>query len=192
MAVIRYIIILLGISFLLIRHPRQLTQIAVLGPYIIFILGAIFNTLCLSLLLIKRIRLSPRLFVATQITVDALLVSGLVFFTGGIFSAITSFYFAIILAASMSLSRKDSILFASLCITLFSVIHILYAFGFLPALWEASWKYTELPANIGDIISKLLFHAAAFYTVAILSGTLANMLSSAKILNIEIDKGLKN
>jgi len=184
--IVRYMIILLGIAFLLIRHQRQLGRMYVLGPYFIFIIGAVLNTVFAALVLHRKTSRYYFPFVILQITVDTVLISGLVFFTGGIFSAITSFYFASILAASMTLTRKHSIIFASLSITLLSCTHILYAADAFTSLWGVSLDHLESDMNIATIVSKLLFHAVAFYTVAILSGTLANMLRSVKILNIEI------
>ena len=183
---VRYAIILLGILFLLIRHQKQMGRIYVLGPYIIFIITAVMNTIYAGVLLYRRSKLWYFHFVIIQITVDTFMISGLVFFTGSIFSAITSFYFAVILTASVALTRKHSILFASLSIILLSCTHILYASGTLSAVWGLSLEYPEPDLEIATIVSKLLFHAMAFYTVAILSGTLANMLRSVKILNIEI------
>ncbi|MFH1708317.1 MAG: ATP-binding protein [Planctomycetota bacterium] len=185
----RYCFILLGIAFLLVRfvqYPPNIDRITVFGPYIIFISAAILNTLYLALLRFLAVRRHLYALVAVQITLDAVLISGLVFFTGGIFSAITSFYFAVLLEASIILTRRESLFFASLCTILFSAIHILYAVNFQQNLWEASWLYLEWRADYAGIISRLLFHGAAFYTVAFLSGTLANLLRTVRILNVEI------
>ncbi len=187
-AVIRYIIILLGILFLFLRHPEHFFNITVLGPYIIFISAAVLNTGYMLVIVTKKLQHHFHGFVVLQITFDALIISGLVFFTGGVLSAITSFYFAVILTASILLSLRESMFFASLSIILFSIVHILYAMGISAGLLkQQEWQYPiEMGPKTWILLSKLLFHAAAFYTVAFLTGTLANMLKSARILNIEI------
>jgi len=187
MILVRYVVILLGILFLLIRHQKQLTHITIFGPYLIFLSGAVLNTFYAFSLLSMKKPAHRFPFAAVQITCDTLLISALVFFTGGIFSSITSFYFAVILSASILLTRKHSIIFASLSITLLSGIHIVYATPLVQKIFDvSSLKYFDQKLQPEIIVSKVLFYAAAFYMVAILSGTLANLLRSAKILNIEI------
>ncbi|RJP85906.1 MAG: two-component sensor histidine kinase [Desulfobacteraceae bacterium] len=114
-----------------------------------------------------------------QISIDSLLVTGIVFVTGG-FSSIFSFlYLVVIIYASMVLFRKGGMFIAFFCSIQYGVLvsleyqGVIYPIGLASdfVLKNNNWEYVPY---------KLLMTIAACFCVAFLSGLLAEQERRAK------------
>jgi len=128
------------------------------------------------------------LFAIMQIGVDILLESLLVYLTGGVGSSLTALYFASILASSMILSGRVSMVYASLASVFLSCVTIVHHLGYVldkplplnPAISEA------MKSDLPFIWSYLLAQFCALHLVAFLSGRLAVSVLRIRIMNDEI------
>ncbi|NOZ24202.1 MAG: PAS domain-containing protein [Planctomycetes bacterium] len=127
----------------------------------------------------------PARFAFIQILVDVIVLSGLIYCTGGIESYFNVLYFACILAASIVVSGRSSIFFASLSTVLLSIVCTAYfvaAKGWgLPFVHE-SWLKDITVRRFNEVYTYLVLQGLAFHGVAFLSNSLASRLGRANII----------
>lgn len=122
--------------------------------------------------LLVRFVQNPAAFGFWQHFLDVLLISGLIYLTGGVLSYFNVLYFAVILGAGGSVSGRCSLFFASLSTILLSIVSIIY---FLGAYYNYSLplvtakQMQEVVADYRFVISYLLAQGIAFHAVAFLS-----------------------
>ncbi|MEW6358850.1 MAG: ATP-binding protein [Planctomycetota bacterium] len=138
----------------------------------------------LYLLLSKRIK-QPARFAFIQIFIDVVVLSGLIYCTGGIESYFNVLYFACILAASIVVSGRSSIFFASLSTVLLSIVCAAYFVAaegwWLPFVHE-SWLQEITKRRFPEVSTYLIFQGIAFHGVAFLCNNLASRLGRANII----------
>jgi len=144
------------------------------------------------LFLLRRVRRLGR-FAGFQLGADLLLVSILIYLTGGVQSHFTFLYFALLLAASSIFSLGASLLVASCSTILLSVVTMIY---FACGQWEI--KPWLIPQESWDVwnpgmmqrvtypLAYLAAQAVAYHLVAALSGSLAVRLRRVRIVTDEI------
>ena len=162
--------ILLGSTVIL-----QLSEDAALFSKPLLILyGLIAGILALSLIyavMLPRIR-SVALFAYVQIAVDTLVVTLIVFATGGYHSFFSFLYLVVIIYSSVLLHRKGSMFMAVFCGLQYSVMICLEYYGILiPSGLEGSPLALEYEWS--RILYKIMFTVLACFAVAFLSGFLA-------------------
>jgi len=132
-----------------------------------------------SLVYIALLRLIPRRPVTqayVQFAGDLLLVTGLVYFFGGIGSPFSLFYLVVIMVASVMLRRRAGLLVATVAYILYGSLMSGLARGQIPAVRptlsdsEIAWR---LPYN-------LAVHLFGFYAVALLTSYLAENVRRAE------------
>jgi two-component system sensor histidine kinase PilS (NtrC family) len=120
--------------------------------------------------------LRPRVDAYVQLCGDLVLVTALVYFSGGSDSVFTFFYLIVVGAASFLLLRPGGLLVASLASVLYGLMIEFSFYGVLPPppLSQApSWS------GPGPLVS-LVVNIVAFYSVAVLTALIAEKLSSAR------------
>ena len=162
--------ILLGSTVIL-----QLSEDAALFSKPLLILyGLIAGILTLSLIYavtLPKIR-GLTLFAYAQIAMDTLVVTMIVFATGGFLSFFSFLYLVVIIYSSVLLHRKGSMVMAVFCGLQYSVMIGLEYYGILipsgmegsPLAFEYEWS---------RIVYKIMFTVLACFAVAFLSGFLA-------------------
>lgn len=108
-----------------------------------------------------------------QIAGDALLVSGLVFLTSGLDSIFTFLFFLAIFSGAV-LSGRGGALFAASMGAVGLVLNVVLQFSAGPTLLALFPELADTPARVP--VYALLIHIVALYTVAFLSGFLAEKL----------------
>lgn len=169
-----------AIAVILIGQFGMATWTQARPVYIIVVIACVLNFP--YLILLKRAK-RAHVQAVIQIAGDLLLVSLLVFYTGGIGSQFTFFYFGPILASSLVLSPRASLIFASLAVTLLSTVSIAYGLGIAPQ------QYLRAMASELEVRTAIAFHlsqALAFFLVSMLSARLARRLGAERILSEEI------
>ncbi|MBI3811175.1 MAG: PAS domain-containing protein [Nitrospirae bacterium] len=132
----------------------------------------IASTYCLTIvysLLLNRPK-QVRLFAYSQIFIDLVFETVLVYLTGGIESPFSPFYMITSIAASVILGRKGGSLTASMSGIFFGVLVDLQYFRLLPGMEVSTYSNTET-------LYLLFLNIVAYLTVAYLSGGLADKLS---------------
>jgi len=133
---------------------------------------------------------SSRRWLRLQVALDLVLVSLLIYLTGGVASNLRFLYFAPLLAASTLFGLAGGLLCASAATISVSVLTLLHYFAFrqnfLLPLVSPLWSPTFTFGALEPQLLLLAGQAVSFYLVAVLSGTLAARLRQVRILNQEI------
>ena len=144
-------------------------------PSYIAIVSLIVGTYVATLLYAYWIRRSNRFVLLTygQLVGDAVLAAGLVMLTGGIHSIFTFLFFLTIFNGAVLLGRAGA-MFAASCSSLGLAAIVILQFGDFEVVWailpEAVPRSGRVP------VYALIIHLVGFFTVAALSGYLAEKL----------------
>lgn len=169
-----FLSLMLGISVFLQTEERQLFLPAL--HYIIYFSGGLFFLTLVSALVLRKIRCYSR-FGYLQIFLDTILVTLLVFFTGGSQSVFIGVYFFPIVMGAFMLFQRGGLLFAALCTLFHGVLLVLeyYSISSRPPLSDAS---PLLSFNI--VLHYFSIHGLTFFLVAILSAMLSTRLQKTE------------
>ncbi|MCO6511415.1 MAG: PAS domain S-box protein [Aridibacter famidurans] len=121
--------------------------------------------------------------IRTQFFLDALLVTWLVWRTGVLNSPYITLYIIVIAVASMFLSGKRTLIFATLCVLLFTTLAGLTSFAVIDSFAPAP--------EMSKVIQIVGFHDVAFLVVGLLSSKLSERYSSGEKLR-ETTRTLEN
>ncbi len=170
-----FLTILLGITLVfqsaeksIIIPPLQYSAAFIIAVYI-YTIGSAF-----LLRFIKRYSS----FAYAQILGDVLLISLLVFFSGGSQSVFIILYFFPIIAGSFVLFRMGGLAPAAASTIAFSVILLLEYQGHYPAFLENFW-YRPL-TDIRAALNVFTIHGLSFFVIAILSAMLSEKVRRAE------------
>jgi len=178
-----FLSLMLGISVLLQTKAPSIF----LPPlhYLAYFIAGLYLFTILSALAVRMIQCYSR-FGYMQITLDTLLVTLLVFSTGGSQSVFTVVYFFPIVMGAFMLFRRGSLLFAALSTLLFGALLLVeyggYASRFVPA-------YPSQLNNLQMLLHSFTIYSLTFFLVAILSSMLSTRLqkTEAELFQTAID-----
>ncbi len=172
--------LLLGVSFLL-----QLDDVRSGGPNPVFS-WLIATTYLLTILYAVLFRRVSRysLFAYVQIGIDLVLETVLVYYTGGVDSPFVPLYMVTIIAASTLLNRRGGILAAGAAAILDGAIIDIQYFR-MRSVFAAGSSLSDK-----ETLGLLFTSIVAFFTVAYLSGSLADKLKRARQSLAEKSSGL--
>jgi len=131
------------------------------------------------LLVLKRVR-EREGFVHFQIAVDIAVETALVFLTGGVSSQIVVLFMLSIVSASLLLSWRAAVTFASEAAVLHVGAAMLHFVFVMPRAAPGAM------GGLVDILPTLSLQVLAFFSVALLSGLLAARLAVARLLSRDI------
>lgn len=155
---------LLGIAtFVEIKGEEFLPEISLTSFYIIVIASYI-----LSIAYYFFLHLSPNLKVSlyTQALCDVLMVTGLVYATGGIRSIYVVFYSIIIIYSVIFLGRRGGLIIASACSIFYGGLLDLEYYKILIPLYAA---IQDASFSAGYVFSRIIIYIFSFYLIAILA-----------------------
>ncbi len=167
--------LLLGVNVLL-----QTTERAIIAPplrYIASFIAGVYLLTIFSALLLNRIKRQV-IFAYVQILTDAVLITLLVFFTGGSQSIFVSIYFFPVITASFILMRTGGMALAAVSTLCYGTILTTEYLGFYPNFFTAFW-YSPLK-NFMVAMNYFAIHGITFFLVAILSALLSERLRRAE------------
>jgi two-component system sensor histidine kinase PilS (NtrC family) len=162
--------LLLGSTIILQFHqnPSPLAQ-----PLLILygLIAGIFLLSFIYALSLQRVQYLVG-FTYLQISIDTLIVSMVIFVTGGFMSIFSFLYLVIIIYSSMLLFRQGSMAMASLCSVVYGVMIGLEYYGLLnPYIMEGGVAATDYVGS--HVLYKILITTVACFAVAFLSSILA-------------------
>lgn len=176
---IRLVVVIVALAVLLIAQKDLVASSDLHVVYGVILAAIVLNFV--YRLTIRREGLAG-VVISTLIVVDLFLVSCLIYFTGGMRSPFTIFYFGPILAASLTLSPRTSLLYASLALTMLSCVSIAYGLGYAPFRFTAD----DDPQIVRRTVAFQLSQGLAFFLVSMLSSRLARRLGAERLLSEEI------
>ena len=149
------------------------------GPFIALYLLALV-TLGLSVIYglgYRKLNHKP-LYAYFQLIVDSISVTAIVYITGSFNSIFTFLYLVVIIASSMLLLRKGSVIIATCCSLQYGVLIDLEYYGIIKPLFVTSPLSQQVAWT--HIIYRIVIIMVACFAVAILSGFLAFQARKAK------------
>ncbi len=154
----------------LIFHPA-----VPLRPF--YQLGGVTYLLSLAYALLHRRMKDSALFVPLQLAGDLLVVTGLVYLTGGPASPFSFLYLLVIITASILLFRRGGLLMAAGAWLLYALLVEATYFRLIPLYPRIDFEGTDF--SEGRILYLLFSHLFSFLTVAYLTSYVSEMLRKA-------------
>lgn len=166
-----FLTLILGLNLLL-----QSAEHLIITPpyyYVATFIGCVyFYTIC-SALILETIK-HYSIFAYFQILIDVVLVSILIYYSGGSQSIYTIIYFFPIIAGSIILFRRGGMAPAAASTLAFGIILFMEFFGYHPAFFE-DFIYRPL-VDIRSVMNFFSIHGLTFFIIAILSSVLSERL----------------
>lgn len=164
---------------------EQPLQRAHLPTYYTLLFACFVN---LVYLVAARVGASPRIMAVVQLSVDVVIVSGLVYLTG-VERIFAYFYFATVIAGALLISPRAGFFFASLATVLLAVVLLAYFFTYRQAVhppFVDPQVWVDYEPRRPFLLAYLFFFAISLHLVAFLASLLAGEVSRVRILNDEI------
>jgi two-component system sensor histidine kinase PilS (NtrC family) len=178
-----FLSLMLGVSVLLQTKAPSIF----LPPlhYLAYFIAGLYLFTILSALVVRMIQCYSR-FGYMQIILDTLLVTLLVFSTGGSQSVFTVVYFFPIVMGAFMLFRRGSLLFAALSTLLFGALLLVEYGGYASRFVQA---YPSQLNNLQMLLHYFTIYSLTFFLVAILSSMLSTRLqkTEAELFQTAID-----
>ena len=168
---------LLGIAVIIqFRMPDSLSVASIRAIYII-----IATTYLLSILYVFLLRAIPSIFINVYIqsSLDILLVTGLVYVTGGIESVYSTLYPLIIIYSVLFLGKRGGLFVASASGILYGLLVDLEFYDVIHPLYSGTYQSN---AEAGSVFLRICIHIASFYIVALLASFLVEIERRTKTL----------
>lgn len=154
---------ILGIAaFIQLKGTKPLPAASISSVYSIIVATCFLSLLYLAL--IKKIK-NIEVNIQTQATCDALLITVLVFVTGGIRSVYSILYPLVIIYSALFLTRRGGLIVASFISLLYGSLLDLEYYEIIHPIYSAPWDYDF---SAGDVLSMIFIHIVSFYIVALL------------------------
>lgn len=128
-------------------------------------------------LVLNRVK-NLRLFTYVQITADVMLITGIVFVTGGVESYLNTLYSLTVIGASIFLGKRGGYYAASFSSIAYGVLIDLDFYGALPVKYEVFASVTA--PSWEDALRTAATNILAFFTVAYLTGHLAERTAAVE------------
>jgi two-component system sensor histidine kinase PilS (NtrC family) len=162
---VAFVTFLLGIAtFLEIKGEDILPEISLLFLYLVIITSYILSLFYFFLLnLTKNIKIT--LYI--QAICDVLMITGLVYATGGISSVYAVFYTLVIIYSVLFLERRGGLIIASACSICYGLLLDLEYYKILTPLYAIVFQ--DNPFTAGYVFSKIIIYILSFYLIAFLA-----------------------
>ena len=171
---------LLGIAtFIRIKGTELSLHTALAPTYSILTLTYLFSFACLFLpKVIKNIRTNIYL----QSLLDILLITGLVYVTGGIKSIYPVLYPLVIIYSALFLAGRGGLISASVSSIFYGLLLDLEYYGFIQPAYALDYDYDF---DAGYVFSRIFIHIISFYIIALLTSYAARQEKKTRELLAE-------
>ena len=171
---------LLGIAaFIQVKGTEVLSEVSLGLVYYIILLTYILSFLYLFLLKIIK-SLSGNIYI--QSLSDVVLITALVYVTGGVESAYSFLYVLVIIYSALFLGGRGSLIIASAGGILYGLLVEFEYYAILPPVYFASRDYGY---SAGYVLSRVFIHIVFFYIVALLAGFAVKQEKKTRVLLAE-------
>lgn len=138
--------------------------------------------LSLGYLILYLQRVPNRLQAVIQLLGDIAVVTGLVYFTGGLFSPFSFLYLTVIVVAAVLL-RGGGLIFAGLSAITYGTLVDLLVFGLIPV--PPNLGGVRVPPASAQVLNQIMIHIVGFVLVALLVSYLTESLRTARSQLVE-------
>ncbi|ETR71611.1 MAG: two-component system, NtrC family, sensor histidine kinase PilS [Candidatus Magnetoglobus multicellularis str. Araruama] len=153
---------MLGLATFIQFKAKSLSENSLTWIYVIIILHYVFSFIYLALL--KRTK-NVTLNIYLQLITDNLLITALVYVTGGISSIYSSFYHMVIIYSALFLNLRGSIIAACLSSILYGSLLDLEFYRIIHPMYAPQTQYSF---SAGYAFASIFIYIVSFYTVAFL------------------------
>ena len=162
---VAFVTFLLGIAtFMEIKGEDLLPEISLLSLYLVIITSYILSLFYFFLLnFTKNIKIT--LYI--QAICDVLMITGLVYATGGISSVYAVFYTLVIIYSVLFLERRGGLIIASACSICYGLLLDLEYYKILTPLYAIVSQ--DNPFTAGYVFSRIIIYILSFYLIAFLA-----------------------
>ncbi len=168
--------LLLIAAIIQFRMSESLPAASIRATYIIIVITYLLSIVYVFLL--KSIQnVAPNVYL--QSSVDILLITGLVYATGGITSVYSTLYPLVIIYSVLFLGRRGGLLIASASSIMYGLLVDLEFYGLIHPLSAEAY---QSGAEAGTVFLRICVHIASFYIVALLASFLVEIESRTKTL----------
>jgi two-component system sensor histidine kinase PilS (NtrC family) len=143
-------------------------------PFLYALTGLTYGLCLLYLVLLRWLKGRPAIHAAVQLAGDLSIVTGLVFYFGGVTSSFSTLYLVVITAAAALLSRRAAIVFANLAWVVYAALIVALQTGALHTL-------DGVPQQSAFFSYNLIVHLLGFNAVALLASYLAQHADRAEV-----------
>ncbi len=168
---------LLGIAtFIQIKGTKTVPPESIVSQY--FIIVATYVLSFIYLFIVKKVT-DFRTNVLIQVTCDVLLITFLVYVTGGIDSVYSVLYPLAIIYSGLYLTRRGSLYIASFSSMLYGILLDLQFYDIIHPIRPSAWDYSF---SAGYVLSRIFTHIASFYIVSFLTSVIAEKEERSRAL----------
>lgn len=172
---------LLGITFFInIRKAELLPETSFTALYFLILLTYILSII--YVFLPKFIR-NLKIHIYIQTLCDVVLITGLVFVTGGIRSVYSVFYPLVIICSVLFLARGGGLIIASACSILYGLLLDLEYYRIIHPLNDMA--VGGYPFSAGYVFTRIFIHILSFYIIALLASFVVEKEKMARTLLAE-------
>lgn len=169
---------LLGITtFIKVQKTELLPEISLEPLYIIFTLTYVLS---IGYLFFLNFFKSLKLNIYIQTLTDVVLITGLVYATGGIRSIYSVFYPLVIIYSVLFLGKGGGLIIASACSILYGLLLDLEYYGIILPLHTLAVHDYDFGA--GYVFSRIFIHMLSFYIIALLASFVVEREKRVRIL----------
>ncbi|MBN2282731.1 MAG: hypothetical protein JXO48_02465 [Deltaproteobacteria bacterium] len=179
--------VLLGISAYI--QLKGTVSASVTLQYFLYIIIAATYILSILYVFMSRIVRSIAFNVYIQSVVDVLLITALVFVTGGIDSMYATLYPMVIIYTVLFIERRGGILVATLCSVLYGLLLEMEFFGFISPIYTEVRPYAF---SAGSVFSRILANVVSFYIIAFLASFVVEQEKRMRALLSERESAFDN
>lgn len=166
-------------TFIRIKGTELSLHTALAPTYSIIALTYFFSFACLFLpKVIKNIRTNIYL----QSLLDILLITGLVYVTGGIESIYSVLYPLVIIYSALFLAGRGGLISASVSSIFYGLLLDLEYYGFIQPAYTLGYDYDF---DAGYVFSRIFIHIISFYIIALLTSYAARQEKKTRELLAE-------
>ena len=162
---VAFVTFLLGIAtFLEIKGEDLLPEISLLSLYLVIITSYILSLFYFFLLNLTN---NIKITLYIQAICDVLMITGLVYATGGISSVYAVFYTLVIIYSVLFLERRGGLIIASACSICYGLLLDLEYYKILTPLYAIVSQ--DNPFTAGYVFSRIIIYILSFYLIAFLA-----------------------
>ncbi len=154
---------------LLVLFQREFSELQF--PFMLSILAAATYLVSIVYLMMLKMVSKYPLFLISQLAIDIIIETAIIFFAGGVASPFTFLYMFTIIASAIVLPRPSTYVIASVASILYGVMGNLEYYEIIQP--TALFALGEKPLSQGFVFFTVLSHIAAFFLIAYLSDILS-------------------